>query len=96
MVALLTKEFQAEEDGGIIENIAGEILEGLSNTLLASTKSSAESLSETTKNVTEVNVLYLFYFYATCSKGFSRMMPRQNRYNIEIDVTLKQIVRASR
>lgn len=70
MVALLTKEFQAEEDGGIIENIAGEILEGLSNTLLASTKSSAESLSETTKNVTEVNVLYLFYFYATMFQGF--------------------------
>ena len=30
------------------------------------------------------------------SMGFSRMMPRQNRYNIEIDVTLKQIARASR
>ena len=70
MVALLIKESQAEEDGGIIENIAGEILEGLSNTLLASTKSSAESLSETTKNVTEVNVLYLFYFYATMFQGF--------------------------
>lgn len=70
MVALLTKESQAEEDGGIIENIAGEILEGLSNTLLASTKSSVESLSETTKNVTEVNVLYLFYFYTTMFQGF--------------------------
>lgn len=70
MVALLTKEFQAEEDGGIIENIAGEILEGLSNTLLASTKSSAESLNETTKNVTEVNVLYFFYFHATIFHGF--------------------------
>ena len=70
MVALLTKESQAEEDGGIIENIAGEILEGLSNTLLASTKSSAESLNETTKYVTEVNVLYLFYFYATMFRGF--------------------------
>lgn len=70
MVALLTKESQAEEDGGIIENIAGEILEGLSNTLLASTKSSAESLNETTKNVTEVNVLYFFYFYAIMFHGF--------------------------
>ena len=70
MVALLTKESQAEEDGGIIENIAGEILEGLSSTLLASTKSSAESLNETTKNVTEVNVLYLFYFHATKFHGF--------------------------
>lgn len=70
MVALLTKESQAEEDGGIIENIAGEILEGLSNALLASTKSSAESLNETTKNVTEVNVLYFFYFYATMFRGF--------------------------
>ena len=66
----MTKESQAEEDGGIIENIAGEILEGLSNTLLASTKSSAESLNETTKNVTEVNVLYLFNFYATIFRGF--------------------------
>lgn len=70
MVALLTKESQAEEDGGIIENIAGEILEGLSNILLASTKNSAESLNETTKNVTEVNVLHLFYFYAIMFHGF--------------------------
>ena len=60
MVAMLTKESQGGEDGGIIEHISGEVLHGLSNAFLASTKSSAESLNDTTKNVAEVKVPHAF------------------------------------
>ena len=63
MAAMLTKESQGGEDGGVIENISDGILQGLSNLFLASCKSSADSLNDTDKNVAEVELLY-FYLYA--------------------------------
>lgn len=69
MAAMLTKESQGGEDGGVIENISDEILQGLSNVFLASSKSSADSLNDTDKNVAEVELLY-FFLYAVLTYGF--------------------------
>ena len=55
MAAMLTKESQGGEDGGVIETIATEILQGLSNIFLASSGSSSDS-DDTDKKAAEVSV----------------------------------------
>lgn len=56
MAAMLTKESQGGEDGGVIETIATEILLGLSNIFLASSTSSSDSLNDADKKSAEVSV----------------------------------------
>lgn len=55
MAAMLTKESQGGEDGGVIETIATEILQGLSNIFLASSGSISDS-DDTDKKAAEVSV----------------------------------------
>ena len=55
MAAILMKESQGGEDGGVIETISTEILQGLSNVFLASSKSSTVSLNDEDKKAVEVS-----------------------------------------
>ena len=56
MAAMLTKESRGGEDGGVIETIATEILQGLSNIFLASSSSRSDNLNDNDKKASEVSV----------------------------------------
>lgn len=49
------KESQGGEDGGVIETISIEILQGLSNVFVASSKTSTVSLNDEDKKAVEVS-----------------------------------------
>ena len=55
MAAILMKESQGGEDGGVIETISIEILQGLSNVFVASSKTSTVSLNDEDKKAVEVS-----------------------------------------
>lgn len=48
-------ESQGGEDGGVIERISTELLQGLSNLFLASSNSSTDSLNDTNKKAAGVS-----------------------------------------
>lgn len=60
MAAILMKESQGGEDGGVIETISTEILQGLSNVFLASSKSNTVSLNDEDKKAAEVSGFFSF------------------------------------
>ena len=49
------KESQRGEDGGVIETISTELLQGLSNIFLASSNSTTDSLNDEDKKAAEVS-----------------------------------------
>ena len=51
------KESQGGEDGGVIETISTELLQGFSNVFLASSNSNTDSLSDEDKRASEVSGL---------------------------------------
>lgn len=51
------KESQRGEDGGVIETISTELLQGLSNIFLASSNSTTDSLNDEDKKAAEVSSL---------------------------------------
>ena len=55
MAAILMKESRGGEDGGVIETISTELLQGLSNVFLASSSSKTDSLNDEDKKATEVS-----------------------------------------
>ena len=57
MAAILMKESQRGEDGGVIETISTELLQGLSNIFLASSNSTTDSLNDEDKKAAEVSSL---------------------------------------
>ena len=51
------KESQGGEDGGVIETISTELLQGLSNIFLASSDSNTDNLNDEDKKAAEVGGL---------------------------------------
>lgn len=51
------KESQRGEDGGVIETISTELLQGLSNIFLASSNSTTDTLNDEDKKAAEVSSL---------------------------------------
>jgi len=60
MAAIVLKESQGGEDGGVIETISTELLQGLSNVFLASSNSYTNSLNDEGKKATEVSDLGIY------------------------------------
>lgn len=60
MAAILMKESQGGEDGGVIETISTELLQGLSNIFLASSSSNTDSLNDEDKKAAEVSGLEVY------------------------------------
>ena len=57
MAATVLKESQGGEDGGVVETISTELLQGLSNVFLASSNSYTNSLNDEGKKAAEVSGL---------------------------------------
>ena len=98
MLHTLLKKAQGGEDGGAIEKISNEMLNGLSNLLLASSVSYSDSSKETTdREIAEVGRIILYvaihthpytsghtYTYRSTSRW-----PRQlhfNQYTLSISI----------